>query len=86
MSAKRLNRDDEALARRVAELLDGCRPEAPFYTIDSLAKRLSVTPRTVRNMISRGVIRSYRVESVIRIAPEDVDGYLKDRIETARAA
>jgi excisionase family DNA binding protein len=59
--------------------------ERPFYTVRSLARRLSLSERTVREMVRRGVISSYRVEGARRFAPEDVDSYLAERRDEREA-
>ena len=48
----------------------------PFFTPKTLAEYLSISERTVRQMLSEGRIASYRVEGVRRIDPDDVDAYL----------
>jgi excisionase family DNA binding protein len=72
--------DVEAVAHRVAQLLR--EPNATveaFYTPEALAHRLSVTRRTVYTLLRRGAIRSYKIETAIRIDPRDVDAYLEKR-------
>ena len=52
----------------------------PFFTPKTLAEYLSVSERTIRQMLADGRIPSYRVEGVRRIDPHDVDAYLaRDR-------
>lgn len=51
----------------------------PFYTIKTLAKRLTLSTRTVEAMLRRGTIPSYKVEGARRIDPDDVDRYLAER-------
>jgi excisionase family DNA binding protein len=53
----------------------------PFYTVESLAARLQVTPRTVRNMIRDDEIRSYRIRRSRRFDPKDVELFLAARSE-----
>ena len=48
----------------------------PFFTPKGLAEYLSVSERTVRDMLSKGRIPSYKVEGQRRVAAEDVDAYL----------
>lgn len=55
--------------------------ERAFYTPESLAARLNVSPRQVWNLLtgkdgSPPKIASYKVESSRRIDPADVDRYL----------
>lgn len=79
-----LTPEASAIAARVAELLGGRgRGDEPFYTPETLATRLSVTRRTVYTLLRRGTIRSYKVESAIRIDPADVDTYLQARVHTS---
>ena len=47
-----------------------------FFTPRSLADHLSISERTVRQMLADGVIPSYLIGSARRISPEDVDRYL----------
>jgi excisionase family DNA binding protein len=53
----------------------------PFYTARTLAQRLAVSERTVREMIRRKEIPSYKVAGARRIDPADVDAYLAERRE-----
>lgn len=50
----------------------------PFFTMESLAAYLSLSTRTVRDMLKRGVIPSYKIGGARRIKPEDVDRYLAE--------
>ncbi len=47
-----------------------------WYTPATLAKRLDVSERTIRNWVSRGQLASYKIGSVRRIDPADVDEFL----------
>ena len=47
-----------------------------WYTPATLAKRLDVSERTVRNWIASGKLASYKIGSVRRIDPVDVDAFL----------
>jgi excisionase family DNA binding protein len=60
--------------------------EPPFYTVASLAQLLSVTPKTVKNMIRDGEIASYKIRDSRRIAKADVDSYLAEHREDRRNA
>jgi excisionase family DNA binding protein len=51
----------------------------PFFTTRSLARRLSLSERTVRDLIRRGDIPSYKVAGARRIDPVDVDSWLAER-------
>lgn len=53
----------------------------PFYTPRTLAKYLALSESTVRAMLQRGRIPSYRIEGARRIAAADVDAYIKARRE-----
>lgn len=48
----------------------------PFLTPKTLAEYLSVSERTVRDMLSKQRIPSYKVEGQRRIDPADVEQYL----------
>lgn len=66
---------------RVADVDD-----RPFFTTRSLAQRLSVNERTVRNLLSSEEIPSYLIGAARRIDPADVDSYLERRRDDRRAA
>ena len=48
----------------------------PFFTPKALAEYLSISERTVREMLSKQRIPSYKVEGQRRIDPADVELYL----------
>ena len=48
----------------------------PFFTPKALAEYLSISERTVRVMLSKQRIPSYKVEGQRRIDPVDVEQYL----------
>jgi putative molybdopterin biosynthesis protein len=48
----------------------------PFFTPKALAEYLSISERTVRDMLSKERIPSYKVEGQRRIDPADVEQYL----------
>lgn len=48
----------------------------PFFTPKGLADYLSISERTVREMVSKQRIASYKVEGQRRIDPADVEKYL----------
>jgi len=48
----------------------------PFFTPKPLAEYLSISERTVRDMLSKQRIPSYKVEGQRRIDPTDVEQYL----------
>lgn len=50
-----------------------------FFTPETLAGYLSLSGRTVRDMLRRGEIPSYKLGGARRIDPEDVDRYLAER-------
>lgn len=50
--------------------------ERPFYTPVTLATKLAVSERTVRQLLATGEIPSYKVAGLRRIDPTDVDRYL----------
>jgi excisionase family DNA binding protein len=62
------------------------REEESFYTVNSLAKRLAVTTKTVKNMIRDGEIPSYKFRGIRRIDKADVDSYLAEHYEEGSAA
>lgn len=48
----------------------------PFFSPKALADYLSISERTVRDMLSKQRIPSYKVEGQRRIDPADVETYL----------
>lgn len=48
----------------------------PFFTPKALAEYLAISERTVRDMLSRQRIPSYKIEGQRRIDPADVERYL----------
>ena len=55
--------------------------EEPFHTVGTLAKKLAISERTVRDMIRRRELPSYKVAGARRIDPADVATYLAERRE-----
>ena len=51
----------------------------PFYTVATLAYRWAVSERTVRTFLRRGELAYYRVGAQVRIDPEDVARYERER-------
>jgi excisionase family DNA binding protein len=59
----------------------------PFYTVKTLALRLAVSERTVRQMLADRKIASYMIEGQRRVDEPDLDAYLsRNRTEANRAA
>lgn len=58
----------------------------PFFTTASLAAYLSLSERTIREMVKRGELPSYKVAGARRIDPVDVDSYLAERRHGKAAA
>lgn len=53
----------------------------PFFTARTLAAYVTLSERTVRQMLADHVIPSYRIQGARRIAAADVDTYLVHRRE-----
>jgi excisionase family DNA binding protein len=53
-------------------------PRRAFFTPDSLAAYLSLSGRTIRDLLRHGVIPSYKIGGARRIDPADVDHYLAE--------
>lgn len=70
----RLNRVEELL-ERLETKLDGT-DERPLYSVESLAERLGLSTRTVRQMLADKVIPSFKVLGARRVDPCEVDRYL----------
>jgi excisionase family DNA binding protein len=61
-------------------------PAEAFYTDKSLARRLSVSERTVRDWRLSKKLAYYELGGSVRIDPADVDSFLADRRIERRAA
>jgi excisionase family DNA binding protein len=59
-------------------------PLRPFYTIYTLAERLQISERTMRQMLVDGDIASYMIGGSRRIDPVDVEDYLRSRRQQRR--
>ena len=59
------------------------RGEEAFYTVKSLAERLSVSLGTAKSMVKEGEIPSYKFRGIRRIDPADVASYLAEHREEA---
>jgi excisionase family DNA binding protein len=55
--------------------------EEPFYSVHSLAQKLAISDRTVRDVIRRGELPCYRIGQLCRIDPADVRRWLAERRE-----
>ena len=87
-----LTRDDPALMRAARAQPQNGKPrpgmsggasrrDEPFYTVAQLASRLSLSERTVRDMLNRGEIPCYRIGPQRRIDPDDLRQWLEQRRE-----
>ena len=54
-----------------------------FFTERTLAEYLALSPRTVRDMLKRGMIASYKIGGARRISPVDVDQFLAEHRKEA---
>jgi excisionase family DNA binding protein len=68
--------DVDELAEKIAAKIG--RPQ-PLYSPRTLAERLEISERTVREMLERGDIASFKVGGARRIDPEEVERYLRER-------
>lgn len=59
-----------------AEIDIGGEERRSFFTPQALAVYLSLSGRTVRDLLRRGEIPSYKIGGARRIDPDDVDRYL----------
>lgn len=62
------------------------RTEESFYTVESLAKLLSVSVGTAKSMVKEGEIPSYKFRRTRRIHPRDVDTFLAEHRDDGRRA
>jgi excisionase family DNA binding protein len=79
LSSRRRTQDRKPPAVRVSG--GAGRSDEPFYTVAQLASRLSLSKRTVRDMLNRGEIPCYRIGPQRRIDPDDLRQWLEQRRE-----
>jgi excisionase family DNA binding protein len=70
------------IERTVAEYLRAQKPERPeeYLTKEGVARLLKITPRTVDNYLSRGLLPYIRIGRVIRIRVKDLEAHLVSRL------
>jgi excisionase family DNA binding protein len=70
------------IERTVAEYLRAQKPELPeeYLTKEGVARLLKITPRTVDNYLSRGLLPYIRIGRVIRIRVKDLEAHLVSRL------
>lgn len=61
-------------------------PEQPFYTTKTLALKLQVSERTIRNWVNSGELASYTLGDLRRFDPADVASFLDAHRDRRRAA
>jgi excisionase family DNA binding protein len=54
----------------------GAKPPPKFFTIDAVAERLDVSPRTVHRWISGGELIVHRMRRSVRISETDFKAFL----------
>jgi excisionase family DNA binding protein len=59
-------------------------PLRPFFTVYTLAERLSISERTMRQMLIDGEIASYMIGGSRRVDPADVEDYLRSHRQLRR--
>ena len=72
LSPEQLDRLADLIAQRLQQADD----RRPLYTVASLADRLGLSQRTVRQLLADGVIPSFRVEGRRCVEAGAVDAYL----------
>ena len=55
--------------------------EEPFYSVASLAKKLALSERTIRDVLKRGELPCYRIGAQLRVDPADLKRWLEARRE-----
>ena len=61
------------------------RIERPHWTIDALATRWAVSPRTVRRLIESGRLRAIRIGGQLRVSPEALECFEERQEVRARS-
>jgi len=69
--------DDAKVVERLVQALTAARPKAerPYYTISEAAELIGVSGQTVKNWISRGMLKGYRLGGRIVIPRTELDDY-----------
>jgi excisionase family DNA binding protein len=72
--------DDAKVVERLVQALTSARPnrpkaERPYYTVSEAAELIGVSGQTVKNWISRGMLKGYRLGGRIVIPRSELDGY-----------
>lgn len=67
-----------ALTSRAGSTAESAVGGRAFFTPRALAEYLSVSERTIREMVRTGELASYKVAGSRRIAAEDVESYLAE--------
>lgn len=72
----------DEVATAVVERMTGERHERPLYSPKTLAERLAVSERTVRQMLADNVIPSFTVGGARRVEAAAVEEYIRSRQES----
>jgi excisionase family DNA binding protein len=57
------------------------RPSSNLQSIDELAERWGVSPRTVQRQIKSGALRAHRIGRLVRISEADAENFLRQNRE-----
>jgi AraC-like DNA-binding protein len=75
----------DRIADRIAERIAGAPDDRPLLTINQVAERLALSPRTVRDLLYERDGRPPQLKSIVvadgarRIHPADLDAYVESR-------
>lgn len=69
--------DDAAVVEQLVNELTAARPksERPYYTVSEVADFIGVSGQTVKNWISRGLMKGYRLGGRIVVPRDELDDY-----------
>lgn len=69
--------DDAAVVEQLVNELTAARPksERPYYTVSEAAELIGVSGQTVKNWISRGLMKGYRLGGRIVVPRDELDDY-----------
>jgi excisionase family DNA binding protein len=69
--------DDAKVVERLVQALTSARPKAerPYYTVSEAAELIGVSGQTVKNWISRDMLKGYRLGGRIVIPRSELDDY-----------
>jgi len=70
-----------------ALIADDCQPESvvsTIYTIEETAELLKIKPRTVRQWITDGKLKSFKIGDLVRVHEDDLQEFIDRARESSK--